>query len=219
MASFKDLLLKIANNARLTPSELDDLGRFGTATEQRNAFVGGNTSAGGALNVPTPFFPIYSEVFQAVTASVTIPIPSGFKHLMILGNGRTTFASAAENIYCRFNADSGANYDHETIYRLNNTSSGNQDLALTAVVVGTFAAGSSDANTSGNLVAFIPNCQSPFFKGATAIGGGYFTAAAGAIVFTDFGQWESTATIQSVTLLPEAGSFAAKTALSVYGIQ
>lgn len=41
MAEFKDLLLKIANNARLTPQELDDLGRFGTETQQRNSLVAG----------------------------------------------------------------------------------------------------------------------------------------------------------------------------------
>lgn len=39
MANFADLLKKIANNARLTPQELDELGRFGTDTQQRNAQV------------------------------------------------------------------------------------------------------------------------------------------------------------------------------------
>ena len=41
MADLKDLLLKIANNARLTPLELDELGRFGTETQQNNAFIAG----------------------------------------------------------------------------------------------------------------------------------------------------------------------------------
>ena len=39
MANFKDLLLKIANNSRLTPQELDELGRFGTEIQSRNAQV------------------------------------------------------------------------------------------------------------------------------------------------------------------------------------
>lgn len=37
MANFADLLKKIANNAKLTPQELDELGRFGTETQQRNS--------------------------------------------------------------------------------------------------------------------------------------------------------------------------------------
>ncbi len=41
MANFADLLKKIANNSRLTPQELDELGRFGTDTQQRNALVSG----------------------------------------------------------------------------------------------------------------------------------------------------------------------------------
>lgn len=39
MANFADLLKKIANNSRLTPQELDELGRFGTETQQKNSLV------------------------------------------------------------------------------------------------------------------------------------------------------------------------------------
>lgn len=39
MAEFKDLLLKIANNQQLSPFELDELGRFGTESQQRNSLV------------------------------------------------------------------------------------------------------------------------------------------------------------------------------------
>lgn len=41
MANFADLLKKIANNAKLTPQELDELGRFGTEIQSRNALVAG----------------------------------------------------------------------------------------------------------------------------------------------------------------------------------
>lgn len=42
MANFKDLLLKIAQNRPLTPQELDELGRFGTETQQKNALISGS---------------------------------------------------------------------------------------------------------------------------------------------------------------------------------
>lgn len=39
MANFADLLKKLANQSRLTPQELDELGRFGTEIQSRNAQV------------------------------------------------------------------------------------------------------------------------------------------------------------------------------------
>lgn len=51
MANFKDLLLKIAQNRPLTPQELDELGRFGTETQQRNSLVSGSFQNVETLNV------------------------------------------------------------------------------------------------------------------------------------------------------------------------
>ncbi len=51
MANFADLLKKIAANARLTPQELDELGRFGTETQQRNALISGSFQNIETLNV------------------------------------------------------------------------------------------------------------------------------------------------------------------------
>ena len=51
MANFADLLKKIANNSRLTPQELDELGRFGTETQNRNSQVSGSTTSSVNLNV------------------------------------------------------------------------------------------------------------------------------------------------------------------------
>lgn len=51
MANFADLLKKIATNARLTPQELDELGRFGTETQQRNALISGSFQNIETLNV------------------------------------------------------------------------------------------------------------------------------------------------------------------------
>ena len=52
MANFADLLKKIANNSRLTPQELDELGRFGTETQQRNSQTANMSGFNGA-----PYFP------------------------------------------------------------------------------------------------------------------------------------------------------------------
>lgn len=51
MATFADLLKKIANNARLTPQELDELGRFGTEIQQTNSKVSGIFTNSNGINV------------------------------------------------------------------------------------------------------------------------------------------------------------------------
>lgn len=51
MANFADLLKKIANNSRLTPQELDELGRFGEEIQQRNSQVAGIFNQNGVLKL------------------------------------------------------------------------------------------------------------------------------------------------------------------------
>lgn len=223
MADFKDLLLKIANNARLTSSELDDLGRFGSEIQSRNSFIAGNVTPGGALNVLFPFAPIFSEVLEVAKTSLTIPIPSGYKHLMVIANGRTNLAGqTAEVIRCQFNADAGANYDLEAIYRIDDVSGGGQDLAATGMELGTFAAADADANASGNCFCVIPNYISPFFKASVTLNGAYFTATAGAYIASVFGQWENTSKVSTLTIYPlnsPTSALLKDSAVSVYGIQ
>jgi len=180
-----------------------------------------NKIAGDNLELPIKLL-FTSGRMEKTYSSITFPVPGNYNHILIFGNGRTTWTgNPAENILLRCNEDSGNNYDIETFYRLNNSSSGGQNLSANAISIGTFATADADANASGNLFGFLPNYGSPFFKGANGIGGGYFTAAAGAITFCDFGTWESVNPVISITLLPEGSptsGFAAGTTISAYGL-
>lgn len=53
MTDFSTLLKKIANNEKLTPQELDELGNFGTNTQQNNAFTAGLQNGTSSLYVNT----------------------------------------------------------------------------------------------------------------------------------------------------------------------
>ena len=220
MANFKDLLLKIANNSRLTPQELDELGRFGTETQQRNSFIAGNTTPQNTLSVPFPFFPIYSEILVADTASLTINIPSGYKHILFIGSGRlVSSASYGELIKVQFNGDTGSNYVYAYI-------SGNGAGAAIAyngsdsanhVRFGSFTGSSAAADSVSSFWAFVQNYGSTsFHKNFNSLSNRETDVAGHNNIEVHTGAWKSNAAIESVTITPVAGSFAAGSALSIF---
>ncbi len=78
MANFADLLKKIANNSRLTPQELDELGRFGTEMQLNNAFTSSIQNGTGSIKASsitanTAFIQNFSSVNNsAAEKSVTL---------------------------------------------------------------------------------------------------------------------------------------------------
>jgi hypothetical protein len=217
--SFKDLLLKIANNARLTPSELDELGRYGTDTEIRNGFVAGNTTAANTLNVPFPFYPIFSEVLQKDTATLTVQIPSGYKHLMIMGSGRTTEAAYSTNVFVKFNGDAGANYRYVYHGAQASTSLGAQFTAQNSAQLGMFCGASATADAPGVFFAVVPHYAGGFFKVVLSSAGLHSYSATDMVKLDLATFWQNTSIIQDATLFPVTGSFLAGSVLSLYGIQ
>ena len=131
----RQTLERIARNANIPEMEIQELLRewendHNAATTLRKYIEPGTSN----LLLPLPIEAIYSEKFAVDTASLTLQISSSFQHLMVIGSGRTTTTgSTAENIYLQLNADTAANYDIETMYRLDNVAGGNQNLAMTAL--------------------------------------------------------------------------------------
>lgn len=220
MSDFSDLLVKIAQNKNLTPSELADLERFGRETQSRNAFVGGNTTAHGSLAVPTPFFPIYSEVLQVDTASLTINIPGGYKHLMIMGQSRSTEAAYANVLRARFNGDTGTNYREQYHGGQNASASIGAFTAQAYFSIGDVNGTSATTGAAGGYVVFIPHyTNNVFWKNAMSIRGIPLVNASSEdlnILLSAF--WQSTAKIETMTFFPAAGNILAGSIISVYGI-
>jgi hypothetical protein len=219
MASLSDLLKKIANNAKLTPQELDELGRFGTETQQRNAFVAENITAQNSLNITFPFYPIYSEVLQSDTASVDIVVPQNTKNLFVVINGRITAATTADFVLARFNNDSGSNYRWAYEGANGTTQTAQQGSGTSYLILGDLSGTSIADNYAGSVIAWILNCKSNLYK--TVIcnqtvsiwdgGGNTFTAM-------ESGTWMSTATINTVKIYPALGNFLAGTNISIYSM-
>ena len=164
MTDFKDLLLKIANQGRLTPSELDDLARFGTETQLRNAFVAGNTTPDNRLSVISPMVLLYNERFEVAKASVNLNLPSDYNTLIIMGSGCIDQANGG-NIWAQFNGDTGAsNYAYQLISGSGLTAGATEDLTFHAVAIGLFGTTGAGAGVSGSFVAQIPGYSSAVWK-------------------------------------------------------
>lgn len=221
MANFKDLLLKIANNSRLTPQELDELGRFGTETQQRNSFVAGNTTPQNTLDVNEDFEIVFSETLVKDTASIFAKIPSSARHIMIVGAGRID-QNAGGSIWCQFNSDTGNNYNYYYIRTDGTTVSTGVSGGQSKVFLGSFAVSTASANIVGSLLANINDVQGTFHKTviSSSINHGY------GYQFAASGDWRSTSNAQTIEIFGTDGTLAkgsanilAGSVISIYALK
>lgn len=214
------ILLKMADNKPLTPQEKESLRMMADETQNRNSFIAQNTTPANTLNIPFPFFPVYSEVLATDTASLTIKIPSGYKHILFIGSGRlVSSASYGELIKVQFNGDTGSNYVYAYI-------SGNGAGAAIAyngsdsadhVRFGSFTGSSAAADSVSSFWAFVQNYGSTsFHKNFNSLSNRETDVLGHNNIEIHTGAWKSNAAIQSVTITPVAGSFAAGSAISIF---
>ena len=206
-----DIWLKIANNAQLTPQEKDFLARQGRETQQRNAFIAGNTSADGKLNVTMPFFLAYNEKLATAKANVTVPIPSGYNHLMILTSVKTDDV-ASRGLYMYCNGDTGNNYQSQVSLFTTSSILG-VNLATNHLVVGY---GTTTSNTTAGSVAFVNNYSGSWYKNCVLMNS--IPAAATHQTGLMSSMWLNTSPIQSLKFYLEAGNIVADSIISVYCI-
>lgn len=208
-----DIWAKIANQARLTPQELDFLRRSGNDTQMRNNFVSGNTSADGKLNITFPFIPFFVEKLSANKSELNITIPSGANHLMILTSVRSTDATS-RGIYFECNGDSGTNYESQVTLHSPTTTTLAGSATTTHLVLG-FIDGTAVANTASSNLSYINNYGGSWYKYCYASGASRSAAQISGL-FTSV--WKNTSPITYARIYPEAGNLAAGSIVSIYGI-
>jgi hypothetical protein len=221
MADLKDLFLKIAQNRPLTPRELDELGRFGTETQLRNAFLAGNTTPQNTLDVNEDFEIVFSETLVKNTASIFAKIPSSARHIMIVGAGRID-QNAGGSIWCQFNSDTGNNYNYYFIRTDGTTVTTGVNGGQSKVFLGSFAVSTAASNIVGSLQANINDAQGTFYKTviSSSINHGY------GYQFTSSGDWRSTNNLQTIEIFGTDGtttkgtaSILAGSVISIYGLK
>lgn len=218
MANFSDLLKKIANNSKLTPRELDELGNFGAETQQRNSFVAGNTTPTNELKIKFPIMPLYNEVLEKNTSSLSINLPQDYNHILLFSSGRGTMAVTSNVVLrSRFNNDSSAIYAYQLHNTYNDTGIyANNGYGFDYADLGRLAGASQPASVSASSFSILLNYRSNLYKQILSFFGS--VDASYTTIQTQSASWNSVSPISTISFYPESGDIAAGSSLSIYGL-
>lgn len=215
-----ELMLKLAEGKHLDALERSELQKELRAVEEvknlaKTWVIPGTQQP---IFIP-PMTVIYSKVLAEDTASLTIPIPGGYKHLMIMGQGRSTNAGTGnEFLNAEINGDTGTNYNVEALIGTGVTASADDTyLANVYFPVGFLVANGQDAGKAGTFFTFMPHYTSNFNKVSLMVAGYSGGTAFHIAVFHS--QWMNTSVVKSMRLWGSANNMLKGSLISIYGIQ
>ena len=202
-----------------------------TSRVKTSSILQGFPKSRSLLTGNTAFDPGATFLIDSVTVgsggSSTISftsIPSTYKHLQIRGIARSTRTDyAIDQLYTRFNSDSGSNYAWHWLNGTGAAANTDAGTSATSMNLGWFAtnATASVTNAFGGLIIDILDYANTSkyktvrtFIGNDLNGGGSpFTGNVSVIS----GLWQNTNAITSITFDPSAADFAQYSKFSLYG--
>lgn len=156
---------------------------------------------------------------SAATIDIT-SIVATYAHLLVVVYARGDTALVNTNIVVRFNGDAGANYDYQQLQGSAATVASGEIFAATVAIAGVMPANGASANLFNSGLIFIPHyAGSSNNKVALSLSsskGG--TSTTNMAVNLAAGFWRSSAAINRVTLIPNAGNFVAGTRATIYAM-
>lgn len=223
MPSNSQLMGKLARGETLDMGEVQQLERALDGYDKLTNIVQNYTSLGGnQLNIPSAFNVIYSETLTVDTASLTIPIPSGYKHLQIKGKGQIT-SNSGGNIWCQFNGDTGSNYSWTLIAGNGTSASSSQDASDVYAALGLFSNTNDPAGSASSFIAEIMNYNAAYHQ--MVLAATYYNDNATRTLYQIGSKWSNTSAITSIeifgtdsTLAKGSTNMAAGSVISVYGV-
>jgi hypothetical protein len=155
------------------------------------------------------------------TASFT-SISGSYRHLMVVGSGRSSAAVSNTAYTVRFNSDSGSNYDVQRINAQGSTINTESDMGKTSFFDGTQMPGTSaTAGFPGGLKFTVIN-----YSGATLYKAVEFeddfqtgTGASGIIMHKGRGTWRSASAVTRIDIALASGNWVTGTYFSLYGLK
>lgn len=224
MATNGQLLRKLATGQTLLESEIQQLERALNTYDNYSSILQSNTSVGGKeINVSTTFNTIYSTILDTDVASLEISIPGQYKHLLIVGQGRTngTGGQTAISLFIRFNNDTSSNYMWGVEGQYNGANVLSQNTSATYGVLCAVVADGTAAGFAGATCTYIPHFNSLYYKQCLSLNA--YNVAVPATYNTFFQTtWLDTSPITFLTILPDTAYASAKieagSLFSVYGI-
>jgi hypothetical protein len=178
-------------------------------------FAAANTTV---PTVPNSFESISTAAITTTTSTVTFSsIPSTYDHLQIRILGRTSLGGAPDNVYMRFNSDSGTNYTNHYLWGngTNATSSGggSADTFVSGRQPGT----DSLANTYGaSIIDVLDYGNTNKFKTIRVFTGWDVNGSGEA--FYSSGVWRNSNAVSTITLT-NSFSWLPNSHLALYGIK
>ncbi len=172
------------------------------------------------LNTGVPVVLANSTLVGAAASISFTGINQTFAHLLVVAYLRGDTAAATVNTLMRFNGDSGANYDYQTVRGAASTTSAVEVFATTGILVGQVPANTAAANLFSAHQITIPHyAQASNNKASSSqhvmkIG----TASGNLNVEGQAGFWRSNSAITQVSLTPAAGNFVAGSRVTLYGV-
>ena len=219
----RTIVEKIARSAGLSEMEVQEYAREWerdrAAASVLRRYIEPGTSN---LNIPLPFVPIQSEVLVEDVADLTVQIPSTFKHLLVVGQGRVngTGGQDAAYVYAQFNGDTGANYYEGYIYQEATVLAAYEETGNTGFSVSYLVADGQPAGYCGSFFCFIPHYNSGYYKGILTFDGVGTNAGTYNSLYT--GGWYNTSPVSSIRTFPDPAYTSAKleagSLFSFYGL-
>ena len=153
-------------------------------------------------------------------------IPSTYKHLQVRGIARSTRTDfAIDQLYTRFNSDSGSNYAWHWLNGTGATANTDAGTSATIMNLGWFATNASASVTNafgGFVIDVLDYANTSKYKTVRTLigndlngGGSPFTGNVSLIS----GLWQNTAAITTISFDPSAADFAQYSQIALYGIK
>lgn len=160
---------------------------------------------------------IATTTLGTAAASVTFSsIVSTYTDLILISSARSTIASTGNNLYCRFNADSGSNYSATEIAGDGSSAYADQQTNSTYSFIGFTSGASSSSGIYGISTSHFMNyANSTTFKTVLSRG-----SAIGQGTHEIVSLWRSTSAINQIVVYPAgANNFATGSTFTLYGIK
>jgi hypothetical protein len=162
---------------------------------------------------------IFDSTLGSAQASFDLSsIPSSYGALIIALYARGDTAASATGVNLRFNNDSAANYDFQTVAGSAATASSGETFASTSASIGNMPAATAVGNLFSDVDVVIPHyAGSTNNKVLFSMTARKTSTTTGTMQVSDISAfWRSNAAINRVTILPAAGNFVAGSRCTIY---
>lgn len=216
--------LSRSTGVSLPQAELDTLQRLVDEERQREealkSWMRIQDNKIGMNFLDLPIFPIYSRVVDVSSASISIPIPGDYKHLLMFVSAKTDRAAIDDWIHARFNDDTGSNYMEAYSGEVGASASNGEQTSRTDFGLSITTGATAASGSTGSSVIFIPHYTSNVWKTALKIYGSGWLVPASMLILSTFSVWKNTDPIKKITIYSyNSANISNGSIFSIYGIK